>query len=107
MTDRLALTYRLRPGARETYIKAHREIWPEMRDFFRRAGLEQMTIFLRGDTLFLYAEVEDLERYEDLERVDPVSQRWESWMATLLDQSYDEEEPGIFAKLEEIWHFPT
>jgi L-rhamnose mutarotase len=107
MTDRFALVYRLRPGARETYVKAHREIWPEMEGFLRRAGLEQMTIFLRGDTLFLYAEVDNIERYAEMERTDPVSRRWEAWMATLLDQPYDEQEPGIFAELEETWHFPV
>ena len=64
--DRLALVYGLRPGAKDTYIQAHREIWPEM-----------------------------------MEAVDPVSQRWEAWMATLLEQPYDEDEPDIFARLEQ------
>ena len=101
--DRLGLVYRLRPGAKETYLRAHREIWPEMREFLGRAGVSQMTIFLRGDTLFLYAEIRDLDRYEEMARTDPVSERWETWMATLLEQPYDEAEPGIFAVLEEVW----
>ena len=103
--DRLALVYRLRPGAKETYLVAHREILPEMQDFLRRAGVQEMSIFLRGDTLFLYAEIEDLARYEEMEASDPVSQRWEAWMATLLEQPYDDREPGIFAELEHVWHF--
>ena len=101
---RLALTYRLRPGARAAYIQAHQQIWPEMQDLLRRGGVRQMTIFLRGDALFLYAEIEDLARYEALTSVDPVSMRWEAWMATLLEQPYDAEEPSIFAQLEEVWH---
>jgi L-rhamnose mutarotase len=104
--DRLALVYRLRAGAKDTYIQAHHEIWPEMRDFLVRAGVAQMTTFLRGDTLFLYAEIADLRAYQELERVDPVSRRWEAWMATLLDQPFDDRELGIFADLTEIWHFP-
>ena len=102
--DRLGLAYRLRPGAREAYLKAHREIWPEMRDFLKRSGVDRMTIFLREDLLFLCAEIDDLERYEAMELSDPVSMRWERFMATLLAQPYDETESGIFAKLEEVWH---
>jgi len=105
--DRLALIYRLKPGAKETYIEAHHDIWPEMEDFLRRAGVYRMTIFMRGDELFLCADVADRERYEAMERVDPVSDRWERWMATLLDHPYDGEEPGIFAELQEVWHFAT
>ena len=105
MMDRLAMVYRLKPGAKETYLKAHREIWPEMQDFLRRSGVKDMTIFLRGRTLFLYADIENLEKYEGMEAADPVSQRWEAWMATLLEQPYDGEEPGVFAALEEVWHF--
>ena len=103
--DRLAPVYRLKPGAKETYITAHRDIWPDMEGFLRRAGVHQMTIFMRGDVLFLYADIEDLEKYEAMERVDPVSERWERWMATLLDQPYDEQESGAFARFEEVWHF--
>ena len=101
---RLALVYRLRPGAKETYLRAHREIWPEMQDFHRRAGVQEMSIFMRGDTLFLYAEIEDLVRYDEMAATDPVSLRWEAWMATLLEQPYDENEHGIFARLEQVWH---
>ena len=103
--DRLGMTYRLRPGKKETYIKAHHEIWPEMQDLLRRGGVKQMTIFHRGDRLFLFAEIEDLEAYRGLTAADPVSLRWEAWMATLLDQPFDENEPGIFADLEEVFHF--
>ena len=35
----------------------------------------------------------------------PVSQRWEAWVATLLQQLYGDGEPGLFARLEQVWHF--
>jgi L-rhamnose mutarotase len=102
--ERMAVTYRLRPGSREAYIKAHKELWPDMRDMLRRGGVRQMTIFLRGDTLFLYADVEDRTTYQALKASDPVYKRWDAFMATLLDQPFDKDEPGIFARLDEIWH---
>ena len=102
--DRFAVTYRLRPGAREQYIDAHNKIWPEMRDVLTRGGIRQMTIFLRGDTLFLYADVADKAVYQALRASDPMCKRWDVFMATLLDQPFDESEPGIFAGLDEVWH---
>jgi L-rhamnose mutarotase len=102
--DRFAVTYRLRPGAKETYIKAHNEIWPEMRDVLKRGGIRQMTIFLRGDTLFLYADVEDYAQYQALKAVDPVYKRWDAMITTLLEQPFDANEPGCFAKVNEVWH---
>jgi L-rhamnose mutarotase len=102
--ERMAVTYRLRPGTGEQYIKAHREIWPEMRDLLRRGGIRQMTIFLHGNTLFLYADLEDRARYQALKASDPVYKRWDALMATLLEQPFDENEPGIFTALDEVWH---
>lgn len=35
----------------------------------------------------------------------PVNKRWQVWMADLLEQPFDDDEPGIFADLEEVWCF--
>ena len=42
--DRLGMVYRLRPGAKEVYLRAHREIWPEMQDFLKRSDPSPCTM---------------------------------------------------------------
>ena len=53
--ERLALCYRAIPEKKQEYIRAHREIWPEITRGLKEAGCHEMTIFMRGDSLFIYA----------------------------------------------------
>ncbi|MCK5569418.1 MAG: L-rhamnose mutarotase, partial [Spirochaetes bacterium] len=36
--ERLALVYRVKPGKKDEYIKAHNEIWPEILKGLKEAG---------------------------------------------------------------------
>jgi L-rhamnose mutarotase len=103
--EHLAMVYRLRPGKKEEYIRAHREIWPEIVDLLRRGTVQEMRIFSRGDLLFCFAAMESVQAYDAACASDPACRRWDAWMAQLLDRPFDAAEPGIFARLEEVWHF--
>lgn len=103
--ERIAFTYRFKPGKRNEYIKAHHELWPSQHEALKRSGVKKMAVFVRGDQLFLYAEVENRQEYLRLSAIDPDYQRWSAYMATMLEQPFDEREPGIFAQLEEIWYW--
>jgi len=105
--ERLALTYRLRPGKKEEYIKAHNEVWPEILQGLKDAGCHEMTIFLRGNQLFLYAIIDDIEAFTRTRESDPYYQKWHAWMTDLLQHPYDEDEPSAFAPLTEIWRFDS
>jgi L-rhamnose mutarotase len=103
--ERVALCYRVRPDKKEEYIKAHREIWPEITRGLKEAGCHEMTIFLRGNNLFLYALIDDLEQFNRIRAKDPYYQKWNDWMNQLLEAPFDDDESGPFAGLEEIWRF--
>ncbi len=103
--ERLALVYRLKPGKREEYIEAHREIWPEITEGMKKAGCHEMTIFLRGDQLFLYALIDNIEKFHAERADNPHFQKWNGWMNELLVSPYDEDEPSAFAPLDEVWRF--
>ena len=103
--ERLALTYRFKPGKKEEYIKAHKEAWPEILQGLKDAGCHEMTIFLRGEQLFLYALIDDIQEFNKTREKDPYYQKWNAWMTELLEHPYDEEELSPFARLTEIWRF--
>jgi len=103
--ERFALTYRLRPGKKKEYIKAHDEFWPELIQGFKKAGVHEMYVFLRGNHLFLYGVVDDLEVFNNYMKTDPEYRRWNDWMSKLLKAPYDEQESSPFATLTEIWRF--
>jgi L-rhamnose mutarotase len=103
--ERLAMVYKLRPGKKEEYIKAHREVWPEILKGLKDAGCREMTIFLRGNLLFLYALIEDIELFGKTREKDTYYHKWNEWMEKLLEHPYDEDEQSPFARMEEIWRF--
>jgi len=103
--ERLALVYRVKPEKKDEYIKAHREIWPEIENGLKDAGCREMIIFIREELLFLYAVVKNVEEFNRIRELDPFYQRWNKWMHELLVHPFDENEQSAFAPLEEIWRF--
>jgi L-rhamnose mutarotase len=103
--ERLALCYRAIPEKKQEYIKAHKEIWPEITRGLSEAGCREMTIFLRGNNLFLYALIDDIAEFNRIRAKDPAYHRWNDWMNQLLESPFDETESGAFASMDEIWRF--
>ncbi len=103
--------YRVKPGKIQEYVHAHESVWPELEALMERAGVREMRIFLRGNLLFLYADVEDRQTYDRAMAEDPHEQRWDAWMAELLEAPYDGQEPGVFADATQVYlfkpHSPT
>ena len=100
MTQRTAFVLRVRPERVEEYVQAHREVWPEMLDALRSAGIRNYTIFRHGNQMFGYFEADDLERAADYLAAQDVSARWQNAMAELLEERVPDEGPP---RLEEIF----
>ena len=62
MTQRRAFVLRVRPERVDEYVAAHRDVWPEMLDALRGAGIRNYTIFRPGNEVFGYFEADDLDR---------------------------------------------
>ncbi len=103
--EKMALVYRVKPEKRDEYIKAHQDIWPEINRGLKEAGCHEMTIFMRGNQLFLYALIDDVQEFNRIRASDPHYKKWNAWMHELLEHPYDEQEPSAFAPLEEVWRF--
>lgn len=79
----------VRPGYEEEYKKRHDEIWPEMLDALRSAGIRNYNIFRHGLTLFGYFETDDLEAAKAKLADDPVNKRWGEWMGPIMKIEVD------------------
>jgi L-rhamnose mutarotase len=101
--ERIAFTYRFKPGKKEEYMRAHEGLWPSQHEALERSGVKRMYVFVRGEQVFLFADVDNREEYLRISATDPDYLRWGEYMATMLDQPFDEQETGIFAELDEIW----
>jgi L-rhamnose mutarotase len=86
MTQRTAFVLNVRPDKLEEYVRAHQEVWPEMLDALRGAGIHNYTIFRQGNQMFGYFEADDLAAAQRYLAAQDVSARWQDAMAELLEQ---------------------
>jgi len=86
MTQRSAFVLRVRPDRIDDYVAAHRDVWPEMLEALRAAGMRNYSIFRDGNRVFGYFEADDLEAAARFLAGRPVSTRWQDAMAELLDE---------------------
>jgi len=100
---RYAWILEVRPGYEEEYKKRHDEIWPEMLEHLKEAGVRNYSIFRHGLMLFGYFETDDLGSTIAYLRNDPVDARWSEWMAPIMKVEVDER-TGFPFLLPLQWH---
>jgi L-rhamnose mutarotase len=74
-----------------------------MLDALRAAGARNYSIFVNGEELFAYLEVEDFDAFRASMAATEVNDRWQADMASLIDPLTDPE-TGFHQRLEEIFH---
>ena len=79
----------VRPGYEVEYLRRHDEIWPEMLEALRDAGIRNYNIFRHGLPLFGYFETDDLAATKAYLRTSEVDKRWSEWMAPIMKIEID------------------
>lgn len=79
----------VRPGYEVEYLRRHDEIWPEMLEALRAAGIRNYNIFRHGLTLFGFFETDDLEATKAYLRTSEIDKRWGEWMAPIMKIEID------------------
>lgn len=101
--ERLAWKGRIKPGCKEEYIKRHDEIWPEMVELLKAAGICNYTIFANGNELFGYYECEKgIAFAESTQAGSPIVDRWNEYMDDILELEMDPE-TGAQPKMDQVF----
>jgi L-rhamnose mutarotase len=79
----------VRPGYEEEYVRRHQEIWPEMAEALKGAGIGNYSIFRHGLTLFGYFETDDIEKTQEYLANSETNQRWSEWMDPIMKVDID------------------
>lgn len=107
---RFVLTVNLKdePGIVETYRGHHREVWPEVQASFKRAGVEQMDIYLLGRRLVMVVEMRDGLDYRTAFNAHAASNprvvEWERVMKSLQEPSAEARAGEWWAAMEPVFH---
>jgi L-rhamnose mutarotase len=103
---RYAFMLRLRPGAAEAYEKAHREVWPEMLELLKSAGISEYSIYRRDELLILTLRTVDFEATWSKIDNHPVNLRWQQAMAPLFAPLEGLRAGERFPMMEEVFYLP-
>lgn len=88
--ERFAWKGRIKPGMQAEYKRRHDEIWPEMKELLKAAGIRNYTIWSDGDVLFGYYECElGIAFAERTQAGSPVVDRWNDYMQDVLELEMD------------------
>jgi L-rhamnose mutarotase len=101
--QRIGFVMRLLPGAEAEYRRRHAAVWPEMLAELKGAGAANYSIFLDGDRLFGYLEVDDLGRFQQHMNDSEANARWQADMGVLIDPLTDPA-TGFHRQLDEVFH---
>ncbi|MDO5582074.1 MAG: L-rhamnose mutarotase [Planctomycetia bacterium] len=103
--EKYAWKARILDGQIEEYKRRHREIWPEMAEVLKAAGIRNYSIWLVGNTVFGYYECEKGREYTArTQKESPVVDKWNEYMKDVMQMEMDPE-TGAQPLMQQIWDF--
>ena len=100
---RNAFRMKLKPGFEEEYRRRHDEIWPELSEALKEAGVSDYSIFLDTETLTLYAVQKLAPDHTSSELPDlPIVRKWWNFMADIMETNPDRS--PVCIPLREVFH---
>ena len=77
-------------GCLEKYVRRHNEIWPEMVEVLKEAGIRNYTIWNTGNEMFGYYECEKgIEYAARVQATSPIVKKWDEYMKDILIMEMD------------------
>lgn len=100
---RLAFKMHLNKGQEEEYEKRHNEIWPELKQLLKDAGVSEYSIFLdkETNTLFAFQKLRGESGSQNLGSTEIV-QKWWKYMADIMETNPDNS--PVTTELEEVFY---
>lgn len=88
--QRLAFKMTLNEGQKEVYKKRHNELWPELKQLLKDAGISEYSIFLdeETNTLFAFQKVSGTGSSQDLGKTEIVK-KWWAYMSDVMQTNAD------------------
>ena len=93
----------IKDGMTEEYIRRHNEIWPELVEVLKSAGIQDYSIWNVGNELFGYYEcTKGIEVAASVQAGSEVVDRWNEYMKDVMIMEMDPE-TGAQPKLTQIF----
>lgn len=104
--ERFAWKARVLPGKLAEYRRRHDEIWPELKEVLKAAGIGNYSIWNTGDELFGYFECEKGISYAERHQSESaVVDKWNAYMKDVMVMEMDPK-TGAQPKLTQVFFLP-
>jgi L-rhamnose mutarotase len=82
---------KLLPGNEEIYEKRHKEIWPELAQLLKKAGIAEYHIFLDKESgvLFAFQHIEEQATTINLAE-ESIMKKWWAYMGDIMETNPDQ-----------------
>lgn len=101
--EKYAFKMRITPGCEQEYQRRHDEIWPELVQLLRAAGVTDYSIHLDADTNTLFGVLWRTDGHGmDQLPEHPVMQKWWAHMADIMETKPDNEPVAV--PLKTVFH---
>ena len=99
---RIAFKMQLNEGKSEVYKNRHQELWPQLHQLLKDAGISEYSIFLDEETniLFAFQKVSGDQGSQDLAN-HPIVKKWWDFMADIMKTNSDNS--PVITSLEEVF----
>ena len=102
--ERYAWKAVVKDGMKAEYVRRHNEIWPELVEVLKQAGIVNYSIWNVGNELFGYYECEKGADYAArVQAESPVVDRWNEYMKDVMVMEMDSV-TGAQPKAEEVFY---
>ena len=103
--EKYAFKMRLNSGAKDEYKKRHDEIWPELVDLLKEAGVSDYSIHLDEETNILFGVLWRTDDHSmDALPTLAIMQKWWAHMADIMETKPDNEPVAV--PLTPVFHMP-
>ena len=104
MIERYAWKATVKDGQLEEYRRRHNNIWPEMKELLKSAGIRNYTIWNTGNELFGYYECEKgVDFAARTQAESEIVDRWNEYMKDVMTMELDPE-TGAQPKLTQVFY---
>jgi len=105
MSERIAFRMKVHPDRIAEYTKRHDEIWPELSQALRDAGISDYSIWHDPETNALFATLVRASDHTmaDLPKTE-INKRWWKFMDDIMD--YNDDDTPHVVNLKQVFHLP-
>ncbi len=103
--QRVAFKMKLFKGCEQEYRKRHDELWSDLKQLLKRAGISNYSIFLDEESSFLFAylTIDEAKNIDALSQ-EPVMRKWWAYMKDIMETN--EDDSPVVMPLKEVFYLP-